>query len=410
MQAGRSLSASVLDRRSLFQGIGALALLGGISAPGPRIALAQNASGAANRLKETLALIPSSMMLLPDIAASEVTWVDVTAQFEALGTTAEAWVTDPTSFANPFSAMVGRKTRIDMAARHNDFIAAYGFSPLSAQQVLTFGAEPTNVAIYHGGLDRAAIESAITRSGYQPAEGSWTLPLTDATPGATPVGAFPAALAGQDWGTITFLNDNTLLTTRDPQQAQDWLTAMKEDGATFADTQSIFVWSFTILDPATANITTLAPTLLDPGQAATDEISALLDQSDDAMGPLRSVAHGFLTLPAGALAADAPTVTVPESQVSSLLLRVPRSDDREAIGPGKVADIIIWRLTNLTSPVTGKPYIDMLGNPTITTTSGNIDGTFGDTSIVFAFDNTTAATALWEMYQQGDVVPFTSRQ
>lgn len=404
MTSGQTHLVSVLDRRSLLQGIGALTLLGGAAAYRSTTVLAQETRSAADRLAPLLQRIPTSMIARPEHASNEITWLAPAAQFAALGTTADDWLTDPTTIDAPFGAMVGRNTRIDLAARHDQLVDTYGFSPLTVEQVMTWGAAPINVAIYNGGLNRAVIESALATTGYEQDGDSWTVPPNIVMDETTSAGS----LAGQDWGTLTFLDDDTILTTRFPNQAQAWLAAMGEEGAFFADERSIPGAFRDQLAPDCVNFFTMEAAGVIPDSRG-DAMRERIAQSDDAVGPLRYLGTPMISLRAGALPAAAADDIAPDAQSTTLRILVPPKAVPEEIDEKQIAEILLWRIANLTSPLTDQPYIEMFGNPTITVEINDQPNAEGSTFISLGMDNTTAAHAIFELYTQGDIVLFSAK-
>jgi hypothetical protein len=154
-----------MTRRTLVGG--GVAVLGGLTASRSLAQGTPVGDGDASRLASLLAMIPGSMAAQAVESGLAFTYADVTTQLETVGIEGfEAGSGEvPDGYVQATNVLAIAAQAYSFALEPA-FITTFGFSPLSAQEVLTIGAPPHELTVFRGGLPVADLPAAWEASGF----------------------------------------------------------------------------------------------------------------------------------------------------------------------------------------------------------------------------------------------------
>jgi len=406
--AQQTWGSATIDRRRFLGGVSALAasvssgsLLGGRRAAAQGTPAGADRSAPVEALRALLQRVPAA--IAPGGAAGGPFYhADLAAQFAAVGVDRSAadWMTTTNLFSVTAPlALVSAGFQYGASA---DFAATFGFRPLDVDRALEVGRPPDALSIYQGGLDRAALEAAWSKTGFkQVSLGGghvlWTLGEDGAIDLSSPVAPFGAGA----FNNLLLLDDQTLLVARKGSVIRAVVSFATGEGAASMLDGADVAQTITALSPSVVSSIGVGGALLapvQPGGKATPSPQA----GNESMPEVVFAIFGIEAGARGQIASDGSTPVAdatPEAGREPVLVEA-RLATSSAADAAQAAAVASMRWETMESLVIQQPYSSLM-----TLVSSGVSPA-ADTVAALDFDPGATPGRWIQMVAMQDLAPF----
>lgn len=336
----------------------------GAATPAASPASGEVATGAAReRLGHRLSFAPSAHLGGPDPNAWLFSWLDLQSHLQALG--------DPDPFAETTNiAAIMAPAAIDdpllMYAMDPVVYEYFGFSPLDVHQTLVTGVPPEPVTYYAGGVETSELPAIWEAAGYEPKSGDagdyWTIGENAEVDLESPLQRIALARMNN----LAILDDGTIVAAPTVALLGEVQALAASGGESAADDPDIAALVDSIPETAIQVIAVpgggLEAASITPENPGVEGVPTdLLEESDDAVGPMPVIGMAFFGITTGVVGAEIGNgeqgMPQPQGDPENARYFVHLLLDSETDATAAAA-IVLWRFENMTSPVAGYVYAE----------------------------------------------------
>ena len=346
------------------------------------------AEGGTSGLNEMLARVPADVPEWDDPSGLFVAYADLAAQLDAVGVEPPASVEDE-GFRSWSRATLGLWLPSIPGLWFEEFRKDFGFDLLQAEQTLEIGPSVSNLTLYRGQFDEAAVLAALEEAGYRPGGvgDRRVLSLGDEIrfqgPGSYATGTMNYMTILED-GTLAFAAQRSIIEATIAVDTRDAPSIAEDDGvaALLAHAPSDLVTA--LLVPGTMLMADPLAGFFEGGPGATPDIDAMAtEQAVTAEMPRVSLAllgetAGGPLLPSGEGTPAPLPEGVPRAQGVIVLLMPGPAAAQEAV------PVIEERLATGATASEQQPFAEIFPEPTVTAVPEEavvvVELPFGETS------------------------------
>jgi hypothetical protein len=319
---------------------------------------------ARQRLTTLLQRVPSEILGGPDPNNWLFTWLDFRTHLIALGNP------DPYAESTNIGAITSPLISNDPIFQHGqveEVRKTFGFTVWDVDQTVTVGALPDQVTYYAGGLSIADLPAVWEGAGYERHEGEagefWTAGADGEMDMGSPVGQFGAGRMNN----VAILDGDIVVFASTAEQLQQVQALAANGGASAADNEDIAALIATLPEDAVnvigapgAGLEAHSITPENPGGQINTTTQDLLAESDDAVGPMPPLEMAFFGITAGARGPEvSEDGATPETEGYTGAVFFANILTGSAAESSSAAEIVAWRMENMTSPVAGYRYSEL---------------------------------------------------
>lgn len=317
---------------------------------------------ARERLKGLLSLVPPDLMGGPDPNSWLFSWLDLQSHLAALG---GPNLMNGSSPVTQYTGALFSPDPLFSYALMPEARTAFGFSSLEIHQTLVVGMPPDQVTIYAGGAPVPDLPAIWEASGYERKSGQngeyWTVGENGEINLDSPVGRFGTGMLNN----VAIVNDDVMVFAPRIELVEAVLVTAREGGASAAEdagmpdalgAMPVDAVNVIAIPGGGLDASTIVPE--NPGGNLNQSLRDLLAESDDAVGPMPVSQLAFFGITAGAIMTTSDASTpVPQGNAAVIFVDLVTGSPQDA---AQAATVVDWRVQNMTSPVAGYAYSELL--------------------------------------------------